>query len=107
METKNKNNNKGEITLDGLAEIIQKEFESVRGEISEVRGEINEVREELKEKFYLVLDGQDKAAKWREDQETENTMSVAANRRHQDKLDNHEERIRTVENKLGVVRAAG
>lgn len=106
METKNENNKK-EMTLDRLAEVIQKEFESVRGEISEVRGKISEVREELREKFNLVLDGQDKVAKWMEDSETEKTMGKSASRRHQDEIDDHEERIGTVEKKLNIARAAG
>jgi len=44
---------------------------------------------------------------WREDQKTENIMGASASRRHQDKPDNHEERIGVVEKRLNIVRAAG
>lgn len=154
METKNRNN-RGEMTLDGLAEkleglaeITQQGFKNAREEFkseneklrkefkgeneklaemmqrefgrmdrkidglrSEMKEEINdlrhELREEIREKFDLVLIGYDKTIKGSEDQKTENIMSAKANRRHQDELDNHEERIGVVENKLKIAGAAG
>ena len=93
--------------IDRKFEGIDRKFEIMRKDFEKMDNRISGLEEELREKFDLVLDGQDKAAKWREDQEMEKTMSKSASRRHQDKLDDHEERIGVVENKLGVAGVAG
>ena len=109
------------MTLDGLAEIIQREFVAVGKEFMAVRKEFGtefeviryEMKEENKkleeriekkmaERFNLVLDGQDEIMKKLEDLETEKTMGAEAGRRQEDKLEDHEERIETVEGKLNI-----
>jgi len=63
---------------------------------------VNELKEETREKFDLVFNSQDKILKRLDDLETDNAMSAGASRRHEDKLENHEERIIAVEEKLGI-----
>ena len=87
------------MTIDKLAEITQRGFELLRGEM---KNEIGGLRDEMSEKFDRVLSGQDKILKRSEDLETDNVMSAAVHRRQDDKLENHEERIVVVEEKVLV-----
>jgi len=105
-------------TVDKLAEMTQRGFESLRNEFkNEIRSEIgglrgemkneisglrDELRDEMSEKFDRVLSGQDKILKRSEDLETDNVMSAAVHRRQDDKLENHEKRIVVVEDKVLV-----
>ena len=113
----NKNN---KMTLEKLAEMTQKGFEELRGEFkselrneigglrgefkSELKNEIGGLRDELKnemsEKFDSVLTGQDHILKRLDDLETDSEMDTAVHRRQGDKLENHEERIVVVEEKV-------
>ena len=123
METKNENNNKGNMTLDGLARIVQGEFrvigermDKIENEIdgmkiemdgmkigmNELKDEVIELREETREKSDLILSSEDKTAKILEDLKADNVMGAEASRRQEDKLENHEERIGTVEGKLNI-----
>jgi|GEM_PF-5461135 len=106
METKNESK---KMTMDKLAGMMQREFGTVKKEITELKsemgelkGEVNELKEETREKFDLVFNSQDKILKRLDDLETDNAMSAGASRRHEDKLENHEERIIAVEEKLGI-----
>ena len=96
MEEKN-----NKMTLDKLAEITQKGFEELRGEFkNEIRNEIGGLRGEMSEKFDMVLSGQDKILKRSEDLKTDNVMSAAVHCQQNDKLENREERIIIVEDKV-------
>ena len=94
-------------TVDKLAEITHRGFEELKGEMkNDLRNEIGGLREELKnemsEKFDRVLTGQDRISKRLEDLETENVMDAAVHRRQDDKLENHEERIVIMEERVLV-----
>ena len=78
--------------IDNLAMMTQREFEKAQRER-------DELKEEIKEKFDLILDEQDKAVKRMGDSEMENTMG---GHRQDERLDDHEKRIGTVEKKLNV-----
>jgi len=105
-------NNK--MTLDKLAEMTQRGFEALENKMKneigglrdEMKNEIGGLRDGLKseisEKFDRILTGQDQILKRSEDLETDNTMSAAVHRRQDDKLENHEERIAVVEDKVLV-----
>lgn len=115
------------MTIDKLAELTQMGFETLgfemeskmESEINGLRGEMkseigglryemkdeisglrDKLKDEMREKFDLVLTGQDQILKRLENLETDNTMDTAVHRRHEDKLENHEKRIVVVENKV-------
>ncbi len=85
------------MTIDKLAELTQRGFEALG---DETKSEISDLRGEMKEKFDAVLNNQDQILKRLENLETDNTMDTAVHRRHEDKLENREMRIVTVENKV-------
>ena len=114
-----KKNNK--MTLEKLAEITQNGFEELRNEFKgDLKNEIGGLRNELKsemnkrfervdekfervdERFNQVLDNQDQVLKRLDNLEDDNTMDMAVHRRQGDKLENHEERIVVVEEKVLV-----
>ncbi|MCK5123544.1 MAG: hypothetical protein KAQ87_05370 [Candidatus Pacebacteria bacterium] len=113
MEEKN-----NKMTLDKLAEMTQMGFvaleDKIENEISELRDEFkndlrneigglrSELKNEISEKFDLVLTGQNQILKRSVDLETDNVMSAAVHRRQDDKLEDHEERIIVVEEKVLV-----
>ena len=102
------------MTIDKLAEITQKGFEALEDKVEnkigglrgEMKNEIGGLRDELKnemsEKFDSVLSGQDHILKRLDDLETDSEMDTAVHHRHEDKLENHEERIVVVEKKVLV-----
>jgi len=108
MEEKN-----NKMTIDKLAEITQRGFEGLRNELkNEMNEKFHRVDEKFKridekfdrvdEKFNQVLDNQDQALKRLDNLESDNTMDMAVHRRQGDKLENHEERIVVVEEKVLV-----
>ena len=74
----------------------------VDSNISGLKSETENMKSEMDEKFNLVLNSQDRILKSLENLETDNTMGAGASRRQEDKLENHEERIVLVEEKLGI-----
>ena len=106
-----KKNNKKEITMDKLAEMMQREFGVVGEKINTVKRELKyeikkenkKLEERMDKRFDEVLGREDKIFKRLENLETDNTMSAGASRRQEDKLENHEERIVAAEEKLGVI----
>ena len=88
--------------IDKLAEMMQREFGAVRSEIGGIKGEMGSMKSEMDEKFNLVLNSQDEVLKRLDNLETDNTMGAGSSRRHEDKLENHEERIVMAEEKLGI-----
>ena len=114
METKK------EMTIDKLAEIIQREFivaqderrslqsdiRSLQNEMINMKRETNkrfeEINNKFDEKFNRVLTSQDRISNILVNLETDNTTGAGASLRQTDKLDNHEERIIIVEKKLGL-----
>jgi len=114
-----KKNNK--MTLEKLAGITQNGFEELRNEFKgDLKNEIGGLRNELKneigglrnetserfekvdERFNQVLDNQDQVLKRLDNLESDNTMDTAVHQRQGDKLENHEERIVVVEEKILV-----
>ena len=101
IKIKNMKEENNKMTLDKLAEMTQGGFNELR---FEVKGEIEKLREELKDeirvKFDRVLNGQDKILQRSVNLETDNVMSVAVHRRQDDKLEDHEERIVVMEERV-------
>ena len=98
MEEKN-----NKMTIDKLAEITQKGFEALEDKVeNKIGGLRDELKSEMNEKFDQVLDNQDQVLKRLGNLESDNTMDMAVHRRQGDKLENHEERIVVVEEKLKV-----
>lgn len=98
MEEKN-----NKMTIDKLAEITQKGFEALEDKVeNKIGGLRDELKSEMNEKFDQVLDNQDQVLKRLDNLESDNTMDMAVHRRQGDKLENHEERIVVVEEKLKV-----
>ncbi len=114
METKK------EMTIDKLAEIVQREFVVMREDIGSMKSNIGSMQNEtinakketdkrleeidnkFDEKFNRVLTGQDKISNSLVNLEADNKAGAGAFRRQTDRLDNHEERIVIVEKKLGL-----
>ncbi|MCK5122760.1 MAG: hypothetical protein KAQ87_01260 [Candidatus Pacebacteria bacterium] len=82
-------------TVDKLAGITQQEFVAAQKRIEAIDNKFDE-------KFNQVLTGQDHILKRLEDLETDNTAGATVSRRHDDELENYEERIVVAEGKLGV-----
>jgi len=115
---------KDKMTLDKLAEMTQRGFKALEDRFKkEIKKEIGGLENKLGNridglenridglenkvdgmdgKFNRLLTGQDQILKRLGDLETDNTMDVAAHRRQEDKLENHEERIVVVEEKLEI-----
>lgn len=108
---------KDKMTMNKLAEMTQRGFKMLEGGLrKEIKKEIGGLRNEMKGeigglknrmdgmdgKFNKLLTGQDQILKRLDDLETDNTMDVAVYRRQEDKLENHEERIVVVEEKLEI-----
>ena len=78
--------------LQQLESKLGNKIDSVR---SELKAEIKEFKNE-------ILNGQDEIIKKLDDMRTEKLMLVAQNRRHDDTITNHEERIIRLEKKVLV-----
>lgn len=82
---------------------LKNEVGGLRFEIKDEVGKLrNELKSEMSEKFDSVLSGQDHILKRLDDLETDSEMDTAVHHRHEDKLENHEERIVVVEEKVLV-----
>ncbi len=103
--------------IDKLAEMMQREFGAVNNKIdklenkmdgkidkleNKMNGKFDKLENKMDDKFNLVLNSQDEVLKRLGDLETDNVMGAGVSRRHEDKLENHEERIVVVEEKLGI-----
>ncbi len=84
---------------------IDDSFEKVGDRFNKIDDRFDKTDGEIEEKFNKIMDGQDKILKIIEDLKTEQTMDVAVHKRQDGKLENHETRIKIVENKLGVAAA--
>ena len=103
--------------IDKLAEMMQREFGMVKSEIDKLENKmsskinklenkmdskIDKLENKMDERFDEVLGREDKIFKSLSDLETDNTMGAGTSRRHEDRLENHEERIVAAEEKLGI-----
>ena len=112
METKSKDNKK-EITIDELAEMMQQgfvalenkfenKFERLNNKVDGLKDEMDSKFEKVDEKFDQVLTGQDHILDRLTNLETDNTAGAKVSQRQTDKLENHEKRIIITEKKLGI-----
>lgn len=84
------------LTLDDLVRYNQEVlFPALDDKFAKIDGEI-------KEKFDKVLTGQDKILKSIEDLSSENTADIELHKKQEEKLENHEARIKIVERKVGI-----
>ena len=97
---------------DGLRKEIKKEVGGLENRIGGLEsgmsglgnriGGLENRIDKMDGKFNKLLTGQDQILKRLDDLETDKIMDVAAHRRQEDKLENHEERIVIVEEKLEI-----
>jgi len=91
------------LTLDGLIKYNQEVlFPALDDRFAKIDDRFAKIDKEIKEKFDKVLTGQDKILKKLEDTETEQAMDIRVHKRQNEKLENHEERIQIVEEKLEI-----
>ena len=88
--------------MDNKIDGLRSEVGGLRGEVGGLRSEVGGLKNEMGERFDEVLGREDKIFKSLSDLETDNTMGAGASRRQEDELENHEERIVTMEEKLGI-----
>ena len=94
-------------TLDSLAGIIKREFDGLEERFvtkTEFKDGLQQMKEEIKEETRSGVDKlltkADKILKKLGDRETEEAAGLALYKRHDQKLDNHEERITKLEAKV-------
>ena len=115
-----KEDNKKKITINKLAEMMQREFGAAQKRVEAIDNKLdnkldglkNEMNgkfdivdrkfEKIDERFDQVLNNQDRVLTRLENLETDNKMDMASHRRQEDKLENHEKRISAAEKKLGI-----
>lgn len=119
MKTKNKEgknialNDLGKFTDEVLLPAIDdlmdqkmdEKLKNFRGQLKlefATKRDLEKIDEKIDGKFNIVITGQDKILKKLEDIETEQTMDIEVHKRHGEKLENHEGRIQTVEEKLEI-----
>ncbi len=78
-------------------------FPVLDNKLAKIDEKFKNIDNEIKEKFNKVLIGQDKIMKTLEDIKSDNTASLGAQKRQEDKLEDHEIRIKIVERKAGIV----
>ena len=95
----------------------KKEHREMKGDIKEMKGEMKEMKgdildnreiimrvvENIEEMRKEILDGQDTLVKLIEDKKEGEAMDVAARRRCEEKIDDHEKRIENVEARVGIL----
>ncbi len=90
---------KNKMTMEKLAEMTQQGFKALEDGLE---NKVGGLENRMDGKFNKLLTGQDQILKRLEDLEADNTIDVSAHRRQEDKLENHEERIIVVEEKLEI-----
>lgn len=82
---------------------IDDKFAKIDNQFAKIDDHFEEIHKEIKEKFDKVMIGQDKILKEITDSRSENIAGVDLYKRQDKKLENHEIRIKIVEQKVGVV----
>lgn len=82
---------------------IDNHFAKIDEKFAKIDDHFEEIHKEIKEKFDKVMIGQDKILKEITDSRSENIAGVDLYKRQDKKLENHEIRIKIVEQKVGVV----
>jgi len=114
LETENKKEHremKGDIReMKGDIREMKGEMKEMKGEMKEMKGDILDNREiimrvveNIEEMRKEILDGQDTMVKLIEDKNESEAMDVAARRRCEEKIDDHEKRIENVEARVGIL----
>lgn len=78
-------------------------FPVLDNKFAKIDEKFNNIDKEIKEKFDKVLIGQDKIMKTLEDIKSDNIASLGSEKRQEEKLEDHEIRIKRVEHKVGIV----
>jgi hypothetical protein len=96
-------NHQKSLTLDELVKYNQEVlFPALDDKFAKIDDKFAKIDGEIKEKFDKVLTGQDKILKSIEDLKSDNTAGIEAQKRQNEKLENHETRIKVVERRVGI-----
>ncbi|MFQ5637395.1 MAG: hypothetical protein ACE5IR_05320 [bacterium] len=80
---------------------LHSEMNGLRGEMAELRSEVDELRTDMNNKFNTVLSAIDGLAGQIRDMHTEKAAGEHTFRRHENRLDEHDLRIKKIEEKIG------
>lgn len=87
---------------DVVLEAVEPMMIASQKEFVKIDERLDKVDEEIEEKFDKIMIGQDKILKGIDDLKSEQTADTAIHKRQEEKLENHEARIKIVERKAGV-----
>ncbi len=88
--------------IDNRFAIIDNRFAIIDNRFAKIDDRFDKIEGEIQEKFDKVLTGQDKILKIIEDLRSDNTASLESEKRQEEKLENHEMRIKIIEQKAGM-----
>jgi DNA anti-recombination protein RmuC len=88
--------------LDDKFAKIDDNFAKVSSNFIKIDERFDKVDKEIEEKFDKIMTGQDKILKSIEDLKSDNTAGIEAQKRQNEKLENHETRIKVVERRVGI-----
>jgi len=88
--------------IDGKFAKIDGKFAKINGKFAKIDDHFARIHEEIKEKFDKVINGQDKILEKLENLSDENVASVDLYKKQEEKIENHEIRIKFMEQKMAI-----